>query len=120
MVTHPAASRVIPRAILPVADMDEALSFWESLGFDARSWDGGYALVRHQGQELLHLRLVDGLDIESNPGSAYLHVGSADDWHAAWTEAGVALGDIADEPWGMREFSFRDSSGNLIRVGNNL
>ena len=120
MVNHPAASRVIPRAILPVVDMDEALSFWQGLGFDARSWDGGYALVRHEGQELLHLRLIDGLEPDSNPGSAYLHVASADDWHAAWREAGIVLGDIADEPWGMREFAFRDPSGNLVRVGSNL
>jgi catechol 2,3-dioxygenase-like lactoylglutathione lyase family enzyme len=120
MVTHPAAGRVLPKAILPVANMEEALSFWQGIGFDSRSWDGGYALVRHQGQELLHLRLVEGLDPAANPASAYLHVASADDWHAAWSEAGVALGAISDEPWGMREFSFRDPSGNLIRVGNNL
>ncbi|MFQ5555281.1 MAG: hypothetical protein ACE5GC_07935 [Acidimicrobiia bacterium] len=70
--------------------------------------------------DVLHLRLVPDLDAVSNDASCYIHVQNADAWHAAMAKRGLALREIADRPWGMREFSVVDPFGTVIRVGHNL
>jgi uncharacterized glyoxalase superfamily protein PhnB len=114
------AMRVVPKAILPVAAMKPAAAFYRQLGFNVEGHDDGYAWVGHRGDEILHLRQVPGLDRTQNAASCYLHVRDADEWHATWTAAGVTVGPITDQPWGMREFALTDPSGNLIRVGHNI
>jgi catechol 2,3-dioxygenase-like lactoylglutathione lyase family enzyme len=115
-----ASTRIVAKSIFPVGDMAEAAAFYRGLGFEVEAFDDGYAWVRHDDEEILHLRLVPELDSASNKSAGYFHVADADSWHTAWAEGEVALSDIEDRPWGMREFSFSDPSGNLIRVGHNL
>jgi catechol 2,3-dioxygenase-like lactoylglutathione lyase family enzyme len=112
--------RIVTKIIFPVADMDEALSFYRTLGFDVDTYDGGYAWVTHGGEEIVHLRLVAELDRENNRAAGYFHVQDAGDWHRRWSRAGVEIGPIEDHPWQMREFALQDPDGNLIRVGQNL
>lgn len=100
--------------------MSVAVAFYRGLGFEVEAFDDTYAWVRHNGDEILHLRLAPQLDPAANESAGYFHVEDADSWHVAWTEGDVDLSDIEDHPWGMREFSFSDPSGNLIRVGHNL
>ena len=107
--------------ILPVDDMAVAIDFYRRLGFGVTAYDDHYAWVQHSGWEWLHLRLVDS--VEGNQASAYLHVSNADAWRAAMTEAsggGIDIGPLADMPWGLREYSFTDPSGNIVRLGHNL
>jgi catechol 2,3-dioxygenase-like lactoylglutathione lyase family enzyme len=104
--------------IFPVAVMNEACIFYRGLGFRVESFDDGYAWVRYAGTEILHLRLVPDLDPATNRSAAYFHVGDADRWHSEWSAAAVAVGDIVDTPWGMREFLLIDPAGNLLRVGH--
>ncbi len=111
------AASLTAAPILPVVDMAEAAEFYGTLGFAVVRHDDGYALVVRDGAELFHLRLEPGLDPSANPAALYLHVDDADEWHAGWQAAGAS--EVADRPWGMREFSLRDPSGNLIRVGHN-
>ena len=111
---------VVPKPILPVADMEAAIGFYRQVGFDVASYDDGYAWVRHRGEEVVHLRNVPDLDTAANRSSAYLHVHDANAWHEAMGAMGATIGPVADMAWGMREFSFTDPSGNLIRVGQNL
>ena len=85
---------------------------------EVEAYDDGYAWVQHRGNEMLHLRALPGLDIGANEASAYLHVQHVDEWHAAMVASG-RVGDVADMPWAMREYSFVDPSGNLVRVGSN-
>ncbi|WP_420453428.1 bleomycin resistance protein [Ilumatobacter sp.] len=114
------SSRVVTKIVLPVADMDEAVAFYRRLGFSVESFDPGYAWVTHSGDEILHLRLVEGLDPVANEAVGYLHVRDVAPWHAAWVAAGVEVGDVEDLPWSMREFVVDDPSGNRLRVGANL
>ena len=107
--------------ILPVADLAVAVAFYRSAGFDVSSYDDGYAWVNHCGWELFHLRLAAGLERGASAAAAFVHVEDADAWHAALSATGCAdVGSIADMPWGMREFSFTDPSGNVVRIGHNL
>jgi len=115
-----ASASIVTTTIFPVLDMAAASAFYRGLGFTIEAFDEHYAFVRHGDREILHLQQAAVLDPVSNGSGVYLHVDDADAWHARWTANDVALSDIADEPWGMREFSFTDPSGNLIRVGHNL
>ena len=106
--------------IFPVASMSAASSFYQDLGFEVEAFDDSYAWVRYGGQEIPHLRRVEGLDPLQNESGAHVHTRDADRWHQAWSSAGCTVGDFADHPWGMREFSMADPSGNVLRVGHNL
>ena len=107
--------------IFPVDDMVTAVAFYERLGFDVRAYDEQYAWVRHCGWEWFHLRLVDS--VVGNEAGAYLHVDDADAWRAGM-QAGagdtVELSPCSDMPWGLREYSFADPSGNTVRIGHHL
>jgi predicted enzyme related to lactoylglutathione lyase len=105
--------------ILPVVDMADAIEFYRQLGFAVTSYDADYAWVQHCGWELFHLRHIGDLDPSTNVTAAYLHVGDVDAWHGAMAGAagGGVVGVPETMPWGLREFSFSDPSGNTIRVG---
>lgn len=110
----------MPKIVFPVADLAEATAFYERLGFIVEMYDSSYAWVAHRGTEILHLSLDSELDKAVNPTSGYLHVRDVDRWHESWSDAGMNPSATEDRPWGMREFSLRDPSGNLLRVGANL
>ena len=110
---------LVAKTVFPVADLTAVAAFYRSLGFDVESYDDGYAWVRHDGAEVLHLARVDGLDPATNHAAAYWHVLDVGHWHERFVAAGDARGPIIDQPWGMREFRLVDPSGNLLRIGEN-
>ena len=111
--------RAVVKPILPVVEMDDAISFYRRLGFDIEPYSDGYSIVRSSGEEILHLRVVDDLDPSRNAASVYFHVRDVDAVHREWIDNGLATDEIVDQPWGMREFTVTDPAGNLIRVGQN-
>lgn len=98
--------------------MGEATTFYEALGFTVSAYDETYAWVSHGAHELLHLRLDLDLEPSDNRSAVYLHVQDVARRHAEWSSAGA--GSIQDMPWGMREFTMSDPSGNVLRIGANL
>ena len=109
--------RIVAKIIFPTADMAASIEFYRSLGLEVVSYDDGYAWVRHDGEEVLHLARVDGLDLDANRAAGYWHVQDADHWFDRL--AAGSPSPVVDQPWGMREFSLHDPSGNLLRVGQN-
>jgi uncharacterized glyoxalase superfamily protein PhnB len=114
---------VISTPTLPVVNMTDAVAFYEQAGFGVRVYaddDGdpgeGFAFVDYDGQSVFDLDVVD-IDPARNGAGCYLIVNDADAWHARMTAAGLPVGPIADQPWGMREFTLTDPSGNNIRIG---
>ncbi len=110
---------VMGTPVLPVVELESAVSFYRNLGFEVTVYDEGYAWVLQGGHELFHLRLCS-FEPSANAASCYLHVEDADAWHRTWADEDSSVGLIEDQPWGMREFSLTDPSGNLIRVGHHL
>lgn len=113
-------TRIVTKIIFPVRDMSQAVGFYRRLGFEVENYDDGYAWVRNKGMEILHLAAAAELTVEDNPAAGYFHVQDTDAWHGAWSDLIPDLEPVTDRPWGMREFSFKDPSGNLLRVGQNL
>lgn len=111
---------LISTPIFPTADMDRSAAFYRAAGFEVDAYDSGYAFVLSAGRELLHLAGADDLDPVRNQSAAYVNTPEADDWHRAWTDAGLPVSAIDDQPYGMREFEVRDPSGNLLRIGRNI
>lgn len=104
--------------ILPVHDMVSAIAFWTATGFDVEPYDDNYVFVSRNG-ELVHLALDQTLDPARNSSACYVHARNVDELHALWSAAGLAVTPLEDRPWGMFEFSVKDPSGNLVRVGRN-
>jgi catechol 2,3-dioxygenase-like lactoylglutathione lyase family enzyme len=104
--------------VLPVAHLPTALEFYRDLGFEVEAFDAGYGWVRHDGQELFHVRQV--AELHTSNSGVYLHVAAADELYSLWEHEPSVKNAIEDTPWGMREFSISDPSGNVLRIGRNL
>src|SRR5262245_41787261 len=104
--------------ILPVRDIDEAVSFYESAGFDAHVYeDGGFAFVERDDESVFDLDHVAHVEPTTNAAGCYLIVPNVEDWHADLGSAGLPITPLVDQPWGMREFTLTDPSGNHVRIG---
>ena len=106
--------------IFAVHDIAEASEFYEGLGLEVVKFDDTYVFVIYREQELLHLREVTQHDPSANHASAYWHVEDADAVHRELPNLSGSISSIDDQPWGMREFSVTDPSGNVIRVGHQI
>lgn len=111
----------MPAVALPIlisATFDDTVEQYCRLGFSADRY-GDYCILRLDGVEL-HLARVDAVP-EPHCVAAYIRCSPVDDWHRALTACGVrGFSDVADRPWGMREFHFIDNAGNLLRFGQSL
>jgi hypothetical protein len=115
--------------ILPSHDLGATRTFYEALGFRAWFREGGvnpqYEILS-RGHLVVHFFLERGLVPAKNDAGCYLRVVDADALHR---DCGILNAPSAgipritaprDEPWGMREFTIVDPSGNLLRVGHDL
>jgi len=112
---------------LPVADLAEAVAFYERAGFGVRLYDDGpdetgegFAFVDFDGQSVFDLDGIPGLDRSANRAACYLITRDADAWHERLAAAGLSVTELVNQPWGMREFTLTDTSGNHIRIGRTI
>jgi predicted enzyme related to lactoylglutathione lyase len=111
--------RAVP--ILPSRDLRESLGFYEKLGFENRGappeeWN--YMILARGSIELHFIGEPTSFAEWTAPTSCYLAVADADALHAEWARAGVSAEAPSTTDYGMREFTLRDPSGNLLRVGS--
>ena len=104
---------------LPVVDMNAAVGFYERAGFDVEQYDDGFAFVEYDDTSVFSLDLADHIDPTRNGAGCYLIVPDPDDWHRRLDAAGLPVTPIENMPWGMREFTLTDPSGNHLRIGAN-
>lgn len=104
---------------LPVKVMGETIAFYETAGFDVESYDSGFAFVRYADVSVFDLELNERIDPANNGAGCYIITGNPDEWHTRLTAAGFPVTPIEDRPWGMREFTLTDPSGNHLRIGRN-
>lgn len=122
-----ARSGVTSTPTLPVIDMAEAVAFYERAGFAVRIYTDdagdpgeGFAFVESDGQSVFDLDRAARMDPAANRAGCYLITDDTDAWHARMRDAGLRVSDLADQPWGMREFTLTDPSGNRVRIGRGL
>lgn len=104
----------------PVVNMDDAVRFYEAAGLNVDRYDDGFAFVRNGDDSLVDFDLIDHIDPTRNGAGCYVIVPKVDEWHARFHATGMPVSSVESKPWGMREFSVRDPSGNNLRIGQNL
>lgn len=110
--------------ILFSKDLEATAKEYEKLGFsiERKHIANGYLIAILDGIEL-HFSYWGELVSGANNAMCYIRTEEVDAIHKLWQFARIAatgiprLEAIADKPWGMREFAFVDTNGNLIRVG---
>jgi uncharacterized glyoxalase superfamily protein PhnB len=112
---HAGGADVTPT--LPVSDMAAATRFYEAAGFRVEPYDDGFAFVHLGDQSVFDLDLNRAVDPSTNGAGCYMIVADVDGWHARLVAAGLPVTPVADQPWGMHEFTLADPSGNHIRIG---
>ena len=80
----------------------------------------GFAFVDCDGQSVFDLDAHSDLDRAANRAGCYLIANDADAWQARMQAAGLPVTPIADQPWGMREFTLTDPFGNRVRIGRSV
>ena len=113
----PRAGGLTVTPTLPVVDMGEAVRFYETAGFEVRRYDEGFAFVSRGDQSTFDLDLAPHMDPTANGAGCYIIIDGVDEWHATLVAAGLDVTAVDDMPWGMREFTLTDPSGNHIRIG---
>jgi hypothetical protein len=112
-------SRSLVRAVpvLRTEDLAASVAFWEAAGFDVQRLGDDFALAERDGVEL---HLVQLQPAGRDRGEAYLHTQDVDGLHSSWSAAGLAVSELRNEPWNMREFNLVDPGGNRLRIGQSL
>jgi catechol 2,3-dioxygenase-like lactoylglutathione lyase family enzyme len=103
--------------VFHVSDVTTALAFYcVGLGFNV-AWKWGQPATHAsvcRGSVSISLTLDSQ---KAGTGDAYIEVGGIDSYHEELATRGVPLGDLADRPYGMRDFAVIDPSGNRIVFG---
>ena len=100
--------------VLPVGDLDRAVTHYQGLGFEVTGQDEGVGYAFANRDEVwLHLSQIDGYTGEDSVVSAYLYVDDADAVATAWGDA-----TPEDTDYGLREGHHIDPDGNLLRYGS--
>jgi catechol 2,3-dioxygenase-like lactoylglutathione lyase family enzyme len=114
--------------ILPSRNLDETRTFYGQLGFTPwfrgrGGWD--YEIVS-RGHLVVHFFTEAQLAPGENNAGCYWRVKDADRFYEECAALDLDAEGIprltapVDQPWGMREFTLVDPSGNLVRIGHDL
>jgi catechol 2,3-dioxygenase-like lactoylglutathione lyase family enzyme len=116
--TEPKFKDISP--VIPVPDVASALAFYcEALGFKL-GWTWGdppthVSIGRGRIDMMLTLNPA-----RAGNGDVYVGLDGVDAYFAELQSRKVILGELADRPYGMRDFSVRDPSGNRLVFGESI
>jgi uncharacterized glyoxalase superfamily protein PhnB len=111
-------------AIVPtlrIADYEAAVRFYvEGLGFKIDfEWrhEPGFPVFMQVSRDDMRLYLSEHAGDCVAPGLVYLYVPDVDTWQAELLTRGVIAEEPPqDQPWGNRELSLTDPTGNRLRI----
>ena len=106
--------------ILAFLDLKETVSFYKKLGFECNdNWEE--YLMCHRDSISIHLWKCNDESIPKNTG-CYIYVSEIELLYKEFTALNIIHpnGKLEDKPWGMRQFSILDNSGNIIHFGQSL
>lgn len=109
---------------LPVRDLKETIAYYrDTLGFSNEwFWEDTDAGIERDDMHLLFSRnppFIDAINAAAGDRGFEVmwFVENVDDIYEEYKAKGVEItGDLQDEPWGVREFAFKDINGYYIRV----
>ena len=106
-------------ANLPVADIDEARSFYaDYLGLEVEAFNLGWVARYQSPDSNATVQLVTGDATSPQDSVISVHVG--DDVDEAYADAQrrgyEIVHPLTDEPWGVRRFLVRAPDGNVVNM----
>jgi catechol 2,3-dioxygenase-like lactoylglutathione lyase family enzyme len=112
MSQPPRLIAAIPK--LASLDIERSLAFMQKLGFTRHGNHPDYGIAERDGVQV-HFWLCDDPRIPNETGCR-MEVEGIDTLFQAYSALGVIHpnGSLADQPWGVREFSILDPDGNLL------
>lgn len=108
-------NKAIP--VLPVANIREALDFFEAkLGFTGINY-GNYGILKLKTTEI-HL-VIKTLKTSNLTSGCLIMVDNIEDFYTSLCTKGLIdlKNKLAEKPWGIKEFTIEDNNKNLIRFG---
>lgn len=107
--------QVVP--ILAYLEAEPSVSFYRRLGFECIARWPGYLIFSRDAIEI-HLWQCDDPAIPRNTG-CYIRVDHVEQLYAECQRLDCIHpeGHLACKPWGMRQFSILDNSGNILHFG---
>jgi catechol 2,3-dioxygenase-like lactoylglutathione lyase family enzyme len=113
---NPRLESVTPR--LPVHDVEAALTFYcRQLGFRVE-WRWGNPVSHAQVcRDAIAVDLIASPAGRHGPAMAYIHVSGVDAYFTELKLRNVALGQLGERPYGMRDFELVDPWGNRLAFG---
>ena|SRR5579859_7271767 len=112
---NPTFLTVVPRFI--VHDMQQALAFYEQLGFQASMYDEHFAILKRDG---VTLHVQSFLDPPEGHSVCWIEVTNSDALYQQYLPTNAVCAPLAAKPWGFKEFCVRDPFGNLILFDEHL
>ena len=110
------------KAFVPAQDFERSMAFYQALGFTRASVFEDIAYF-HCGDSSFLLQDFFVPEFAQNL-QMHLLVENVEDWHTRAKEVAerfnVKIGEPADRPWAMRDFTLFDPSGVLWRIGQNI
>lgn len=108
--------------VLAVNDFDSAVKYFtEKLGFTLENTIGGWAFLHLDSFYLMVgdcLGEVPAKDTNNHSLFAYVNCEGIDELYKQYEENGVKFRqEIADKPWGLREFEIETPEGHRVLFG---
>ena len=120
----PNLSTVEIKAFVPARDFELSKRFYQAIGFTLASASDEPAYFHHSKCAFL----LQQFYIAEHADNFMMHllVEKVDDWHRMLVQqdiagrVGVRIGEPANQPWAMRDFTLNDPSGVLWRIAQNI
>lgn len=112
------------KTFVPAKDFARSRDFYQALGFNMPWSDDNMAYLHHGSSSFMLQKFYVREQAENFV--MHLLVEDVAAWHRHLSEAGVAerfdvrMGELVDQPWGMREFVLFDPSGVLWHIAQNI
>jgi hypothetical protein len=106
--------------ILAFLDLNESVLFYQNLGFTCNSNWKEYLMCSRDNIEI-HLWKCNDPEIPKQTG-CYVRVSGIHSLYEECQKLNIVHpnGPLKDQPWGMRQFSILDNSGNIINFGESI
>ena len=117
-LNHMPLQSAIP--ILAFLDLNESISFYRKIGFNCNDKWKEYLMCSRDNIEI-HLWKCNDENIPKNTG-CYVRVNEIEILYAEFSALNIIHphGKLEEKPWGLKQFSILDNSGNIIHFGEFL
>ncbi|HEX4027747.1 MAG TPA: VOC family protein [Rhizomicrobium sp.] len=105
--------------IMPTTDVARTVAWYRAAGFAVEVHDGGFVMTKRDDIELF-LSLNPEHDPKRTAACVYVRVDDADALHAKWRAMAVAVRQLRNTDYRMREFALIDPDGNMMLFGSPL